>query len=1077
MNLCGSPFTIRVLRAFSALARRSRTSGASSRAYAITTLTAVALAAGAAQAQVNIYTRGFDNSRSGTNLNETILTPANVNSSQFGKLFTVNLDGEVYAQPLYLSALAIGGGVHNVVYVATMNNTVYALDADNGQQLWSQNFGPGINSSELPGLNVAPYQPTGILSTPVIDPVTDIMYLVHGNETQVNGTPSYQYFLEALNIVTGTPLPGTPVNITASFLDADLTAPVAFTPKTHHQRSSLALANGNIYFAFSSWDDVGKWHGWVMSYSEATLMQNAVYNTTPIGSGGGIWMAGSAPAIDASGNLYYSTGNGSFGTTPNNLLQTSQSIIKLSPSLQLLDYFSPKNEATLSAGDMDIASGGVTLIPNPGNPGQNLYVLGGGKQGVIYLLSINNLGGFNASQDQVVQEFQAVFGYGTSHIHGTPVYFNSATYGPTAFVWGENDYLRGFRFNSAGGLINTTPFAMSTMTAPTTHVYGAMPGGFLSVSANGGSNGIVWASTPYTASAVKAVVQGALYAFSADTLQLLWSDKLNDARDEVGLFAKFCPPIVANGKMYVPTFGPLATGTTTAAGQLVVYGLLPTQAKPTLTVQVNAATMDAGANPPAFSSTVTGLVNGDTVGSTIQISYNTTANSSSVPGSYPVTATVSGSSASNYNIVVNAGTLTVVSAPYYPSTFKSTGLTLNGGAAISAGRLRLTDGHTNEGRSAFFTAPVSIRQFTSNFQFQITSDTADGFTFAIQGVAPTALGGNGGSLGYQGIRNSVAIKFDIYSNAGEGTDSTGIYVNGALPQIPATDLTSTGINLKSGDVFSVQVSYSGTIMTVVITDTVTLASATQSYAVNIPGIVGGSMAYVGFTGGSGGHTAVQDILNWTYTPQPVAQVSSTGFSNSNLTLNGGASLTGGSILLTDGGSQEARSAFLSTPLNAQEFTASFDFRITNPSADGMTFTIQGKGPTAVGSPGSGLGYATIPKSVAIKFDLHSNAGEGPNSTGLYTNGALPTTPAISLSTSEIDLHSGDTFNVQLAYDGTTLLVNMTDTVTGTFFSQRYTVNIPAIVGGSTAYFGFTGGTGGASSTQTILDWSYTPGNG
>src|SRR6202042_864117 len=232
-------------------------------------------------------------------------------------------------------------------------------------------------------------------------------------------------------------------------------------------------------------------------------------------------------------------------------------------------------------------------------------VLGGGKQGVLYLVNTSNMGHFNASTDNVIQEFQAIYGQGTSHIHGAPVYFNSDANGPSTYVWGENDVLRGFLFNATTGLLNPTPFATSTMTAPVTNNDGAMPGGFLAISANGQSNGILWASTPYNDNAVVKTVQGVLYAFNADTLQPLWSDKNNDSRDEVGYMAKFVPPTVANGKVYVPTFGPL--GTNNGSGALVVYGLL--NAKPTLTVNVANESMTAGSALPTLTGTVTGLQN------------------------------------------------------------------------------------------------------------------------------------------------------------------------------------------------------------------------------------------------------------------------------------------------------------------------------------------------------------------------------------------------------------------------------------------------------------------------------------
>jgi hypothetical protein len=603
----------------------------------------------AATAQVNVYTRSYDNARSGANLQETILTPANVNSTNFGKLFTVPTDGEIYAQPLYVSNLAIAGGTHNVVFAASMLNTVYAIDADNGTVYWSQNFGSPIIPQDVENdQNIIWATRLGILSTPVIDPATNIMYFVSGSQP-ASGAYQFAFNLNAIEIATGLPVSGSPVNITATYSTADLTTPLVFNAAKQNPRPGLALANGNVYITFASHEDQQPYNGWVLAYSTSTLAQTAVYSDTTIGIQGGIWCAGQAPSIDAAGNIYISTGNGSFGATPNNLVQTGNSFIKLSPTLQLLDYFTPYNSAVMNSGDMDLGSSGLLLIPNTN------YVLGGGKEGVLYLVDTTAMGEFNASSDNVRQEFQAVYGVGTSHIHGGPVYFNSDANGPSTYVWGENDVLRGFEFNTTTGLLTTAPFATSTMTAPATNNDGAMPGGFLAVSANGNSNGILWASTPYNGDALHQSAQGVLYAFNADTLSLLWTDKTNDARDEIGMFAKYVPPVVANGKVYVPNFGPV--GNTDGTGNLVVYGLVNQ-----LTVTAANATMTVGAALPTLTGTVTGLVNGDTLGTTIAVAYSTTATSSSPAGTYPITATVTGSSGGNYQVVVNAGTLTITPA-------------------------------------------------------------------------------------------------------------------------------------------------------------------------------------------------------------------------------------------------------------------------------------------------------------------------------------------------------------------------------------------------------------------------------
>jgi hypothetical protein len=670
-----------------------------------------------ALAQVNVYTRSYNPGRTGANLQETILTPANVNSKTFGKLFTVPTDGEVYAQPLYVSNLAIAGGTHNVVFVASMRNTVYAIDADNGTIYWQQNFGTPVTPQNVQyDQNISWSTGIGILSTPVIDPNTNYMYFVSAFQSTVNGNVEYAFHLNALEIATGEPVLGSPVNITASYSTPDLTYPIQLDMLRQNQRPGLALANGNIYIGFGSRDDMPTYQGWVLAYSASTLKQIGVYEDTTLGlQQGGIWMAGQAPAIDSAGNLYLSTGNGSSGKTPNGVIQTGESLIKLSPTLQLLDYFTPYDAATLSSSDMDLASAGVMLVPNTN------YLLGGGKQGVLYLINTADMGQFNASSDNVQQEFQAIYGVGTSHIHGTASYFDSDANGPTIYVWGENDVLRSFTYNSTTGRLNTTPWATSTMTAPATNNDGAMPGGFTSISANGNSNGILWASTPYNGDASHQLDQGVLYAFNANTLQLLWTDKTNDARDEVGTFSKYCPPIVANGKMYVPNFGPV--GVTDGSGALVVYGLL----QPQLTVNVANATMAVGGALPTLTGSVTGFENGDTVGTTIIVTYSTTAISSSPAGTYPITATVTGSSAGNYSVVVENGTLTIT------GTTKPT-------LTVTANNASRVYGAANPNFTGTVTGAQNGDTFTESFSTTATTTSNVGTYAIVPSVTGTNLG-------------------------------------------------------------------------------------------------------------------------------------------------------------------------------------------------------------------------------------------------------------------------------------------------------------------------------------------------
>ena len=767
--------------------------------------------------------------------------------------------------------------------------------------------------------------------------------------------------------------------------------------------------------------------------------------------------------------------------------------------------------------------------------------------------------------------------------------------------------------------------------------------------------------------------------------------------------------------------------------------------------------------------------------------------------------------AANYSI---AGSTQYIS--YLSGTITPANLTLNGGATVtSGGLLQVTDGDSAEARAAWFKTPVPVQSFVTDFTFQQLNPNANGMTFTIQNAGTTAVGGGGSGLGYQGIGKSLAVKFDFYNSNGQGTDSTGLFTDGVYPTVPAVDMTSSGVKLSSSDIMDAHFVYDGTNLTLTLTDTVTNASVTEVFPVNIPSVVGGNTAYVGFTGGTGGKTATQNVLSWMYvsaagsstastiasptfspaagtyassqsvsigdttsgstiyyttngttpttsssvysapitvgasetleaiavstghtnspvasaayvinaplpapafsvaagaytgpqtvgiseatagttiyyttngstpttastvyagpitigltetlqaiavetgytnspvasaaytittvlpapvfsvatgtytasqsvsisdatagttiyyttngtapttassvysaaitvgatetleaiavkagstnssvtsaaytialvlpaptfsvatgtytsaqavvlsdatagttiyyttngtapttssaiytgaitvgisetieamavksgnTNSPVASaayilntsdptyisVASGGFVASALSLNGGASVTNGLLQLTDGGTDEARTAWFSKQVPVQNFVTDFTFEQLDATADGMTFTIQGQGPTAFGGNGGNLGYQGITKSIAIKFDLYSNAGEGTDSTGLYTDGATPTVPAINLSSTAINLHSGDIMDAHMVYNGTDLTMILTDTVTKASVTEVFTVNIPSLVGSTTAYVGFTGGTGGHSSTQNVLTWTYSSSTG
>ena len=502
-------------------------------------------------AQVTVASHHYDNSRTGLDLNETTLTTSNVNAQNFGKLASFPVDGQIYAQPLYIPSVAVAGkGTHNVLYVATMNNSVYAFDADatTAAVLWSRNF-----NNAAAGVTPVPYGdveistetdingPIGIEGTPTIDTPNSAIYFV----VRTKESGAYLQRLHALDIRSGAELSNSPVVITASAKQTSGTI-VTFDPKKENQRVPLVVANGMVYITWASHNDIGPYHGWVLAYQTGPLTQAYVLNDTLDGTYGGIWQAGSAPVIDGGGNLYFGTGNGDWNGTTN----FGQSVIKVSPQLKVLDYFTPDNWQVESNNDVDLGCGGMVLIP-----GTN-FLLEGSKQGILYLLNISNMGHMVSGNTQIPQIFTAAGG----HIHSGPAYYDSPSKGPLVYIWSENDYLKAFHFN--GTVLDTTPISKSSFTDP-----GGMPGGFLVVSANGtvANTGIVWVNVPYSGDAAHATVPGVMRAFDANNLATeLWDSHMNAARDDFGNFAKDVPPVVANGKVYMATF----------SNNVAVYGLL-----------------------------------------------------------------------------------------------------------------------------------------------------------------------------------------------------------------------------------------------------------------------------------------------------------------------------------------------------------------------------------------------------------------------------------------------------------------------------------------------------------------------
>jgi len=517
----------------------------------------VALLPGAVRAQVNVLTQHNDNARTGVNLRETALNTHTVRAATFGKLFERKVDGQIYAQPLIATGLAFPGGrKRNVVFCETEHNSVYAFDADDAKAsapLWHVNLGPSmpytdIYKTQWTDMN----QEIGITSTPVIDLRLGAIFVEA--KTKENG--KYYHRLHALDLKTGREKPGSPATITATVPGTGRDAvngKVTFDALHQLQRPGLLLLNGVVYLAFGAHADVQPFHGWLLGYDAATLKQVSVFNTTPNGSEGSFWQAGQGLLADAGGNIYGSTGNGDLDAFSGGK-NYGNCLLKLTPTphgLKVADWFAPFNWADLNAGDTDLGSCGPTLVP-----GMDLVVFGS-KEGVVYVTKRSALGRKGGSDDsQIVQNFPG----GNGHVHGSTVVWNTPQNERMLYVWTENDVLRAFKM--AGGKFQTSPAALG----PTRLPYG-MPGGFLSVSSDGNKpgTGIVWASHPYDANANWVTVPGILQAFDAtDISKEIWSSKRNAARDDVGTFAKFCCPTVANGKVYMATF----------SQKLVVYGLL-----------------------------------------------------------------------------------------------------------------------------------------------------------------------------------------------------------------------------------------------------------------------------------------------------------------------------------------------------------------------------------------------------------------------------------------------------------------------------------------------------------------------
>ncbi len=823
-----------------------------------------ARAQNASQTPTQATTWRYDNARTGQNIAETKLTPANVNATTFGKVRSYPVDGYVYAQPLYLSGLTIGGITHNVVFVATEHESVYAFDADHNVQLWVASLvdtahGAAAGATSVPSQDVGTSDilpEIGITATPVIDPATNTIYV----EAKSKENGGYVHRLHALDVTTGKERPGSPVAIAPSIAGTgvgSVNGVINWQPQWQLERPGLLLLNGKVYMAFASHGDNGPYHGWVLGYDAATLQPAGVYNTAPNGSEGGIWESGAGLAADtiaSGGRMFIVNGNGeTVDGPPYTDTQSYGNAIErldLSTGVHAADQWTPFDTDQLSASDIDQGSGGILLLPDQlGVHTHELVQVG--KNGRIELLDRDNLGGFDTAVNHVVQEISGQIG----GLWSTPAYWNGSLY-----FWGRGDVLK--QFTLQNGLLSGAPVSQG-------QDYSAFPGASPVVTSNGTANGIVWAlrTDGYAANG-----PALLYAYDATNLSnLLYISNLNSLRDAAGIAVKFTVPTVIDGKVFVG-----------AQGEVDVYGLLADAPPKAPAVTFNPA-------PGSYLAAQAVTLSDTDPTAVIHYTIDGTTPDAASPvytGPLPVSSTtwietlavepgLDNSAVTAGNFIIG----TTANISYSNGFSYAGGLTMNGTAINSDdSRLQLTNGGLYQAGSAFANTPVHIETFISDFTFQLSGGArlADGFTFTLQNNSPHALGASGGGLGYGSqdvtaaplMPNSIAVKFDLWSNNGEGYDSTGVYKNGASPTIPAIDMTPSGLNLSSGDTMRAHIVYDGMTLFLTITDPVANTSFSTNVAVDIPGTIGSNTAYAGFTAATGGLGTSQKILTWNFWSNP-----------------------------------------------------------------------------------------------------------------------------------------------------------------------------------------------------------------
>jgi hypothetical protein len=689
-------------------------------------------------AQVSVTTQRYDNARTGQNLSESILTPAKVNVSTFGKLFARDVDGYIVGHPLYLPNISIPGrGTHNVVYAATMHDSVYAFDAANNtganaQPLWHVSFtNPAVGITSVPIAdqacpNVNNFTEIGVVAAMVIDPATSTLYVIA--KTEENG--AFVHRLHALEVATGKEKFGGPVQIVGSVPYAGGT--FTFKDKFQMARPGLVLVNGVVYVTFGT--EGCKYStnavGWMMAYNATSLKQFGIFTTNPKdGYGAGIWQAGVAPAADSAGNLYFATADGPFDADAGGS-HFGDSVVKLhlDTTLGWLDYFTPYNQAYLYRQDLDLGSGGVILLPDQlGSHTHEMIAVG--KEGSFYVVDRDQLGGYNPNGNSQIPQF---IPFATGEVDGVPVYWNN-----TVFVGGQKFPLQAYALTN--GSLSAVPIYTATVNF-------VDPGGLV-LSANGDNNPILWATNGRG-------IAARLYAFDALNLNQLYNSAQQASRDGINGAPHFATPIVADGRVYVG-----------AQHNLIVYGLFPILAVQSGDAQAGVVNTTL---PVMLKVQATDPYTGSASGATVTFSD---AGAGGTFSSAVMTTDSSGFATTSYTLpkVSKAITITASSPGFNQTLFSE---------VAKAGAPTAVKTHAGYNQTAPINTPLPA---------QISAGVKDAFNNSVQGVVVTfSDGGAGGGFSSKTVTtDSFGLANVTYTTS--GTPGT-VYVTATVSGVatPAT---------------------------------------------------------------------------------------------------------------------------------------------------------------------------------------------------------------------------------------------------------------------------------------------------